>query len=139
MEKYRTTKGAPYYRPLGGAVHFGERAVEAVHREIREEIGAEITNVHYLATFESIFERKGRLSHWIEFVFTAEFADRSRHSADLIIGTETSGKSFEAIWIDVSQPFDGPLYPDGLLELLTNSSTETRDARREGTSEQLTR
>ena len=31
-----------FYRPPGGGVEFGERAIDAVRREMREEFGAEI-------------------------------------------------------------------------------------------------
>lgn len=139
VEKYPTSEGAPCYRPLGGGIHFGERAVDAVQREIREEIGAELENVAYLAAFESIFDKKGRLLHLIEVVFTAELADHSFHLADTIIGTEGCGKSFEAVWIDISRPFGGQLIPVGLLELLSASLVGTSVARQEETSKQLSR
>ena len=77
-----------------------------------------IENVRYLATLENLFERDGQPGHQIVFLFDADFADRSHYAAELIIGTESSGKRIEAVWVDVSQPLDGPLYPQGLLELL---------------------
>ena len=118
VRRYRTPNGDHYYRPLGGAVEFGERAAPTAIRELREEIGAEIENVRYLATLESIFERAGQPGHQIVFLFDADFADRSHYTSELIIGTESSGKRIEAVWVDVSQPLDGPLYPEGLLDLL---------------------
>lgn len=38
-----------FYRPLGGAIEFGERAADAVQREIREELGAELEALRLLA------------------------------------------------------------------------------------------
>ena len=32
-----------FYRPLGGGVEFGERSADAFVREMREELGAELT------------------------------------------------------------------------------------------------
>ena len=119
VPRYQTPNGDRYCRPLGGAVGFGERAAQTARRELREGIGAEIENVRYLATLENLFERDGQHAHHIVFLFDADFVDRSRYAAELIIGTESSGKRIEAMWVDVSQPLDGPLYPQGLLELLT--------------------
>ena len=70
-------------------MEFGERAAQTAIRELREEIGAEIENVRYLATLESIFERAGQPGHQIVFLFDADFADRSHYAAELIIGTES--------------------------------------------------
>ena len=48
-------KGRLYYRPIGGTIEFGERGEEAVRREFREEIAAELTEVRYLGTLENIY------------------------------------------------------------------------------------
>ena len=118
VRRYEAPSGDRYYRPLGGAVEFGERAAQTARRELREEIGAEIENVRHLATLEDLFERNGEPAHQIVFLFDADFADGSNYTAEQIIGTESSGKRIEAVWIDLSQPLDGSLYPEGLTELL---------------------
>ena len=119
VQKYTLQNGDHFYRPLGGAVEFGERSAQTVQREIREEIGAEIEHVRYLATLENIFKRERQPAHWIALHCEAAFVDRSLYGTERIIGIEASGKPIEAVWLDVSQPLDGPLYPQGLLELLT--------------------
>ena len=109
-----------FYRPPGGGVEFGERAIEAVRREIREEFGAEISDVRLLGTLETIFEYHGTPGHEIVFVFVARFVDGSYYEAERIVGTEGDGIRIEAIWVDVSVAVDRPLYPEGLLELLAS-------------------
>lgn len=121
VRRYTAPNGDRYYRPLGGAIEFGELAAQAVKREIREEIEAEIERVRHLTTVENIFERDGEQAHQIEFLFEARFVDRSLYRAELIHGTESSGKRIEAVWLDLSGPLDGPLYPQGLRELLTGA------------------
>lgn len=111
----------PFYRPPGGGVEFGELAVEGVRREMREEFGTEIRDVRLLGTLENIFDYRGRPGHEIVMVFEARFVDSSYYQAERIVGTEGVGTKFEAVWIDVSQPLDRPLYPNGLLELLGES------------------
>ena len=48
-----------YYRPLGGSIEYGETSREAVAREIREELGAEIENIRLLGVVENIFVYRG--------------------------------------------------------------------------------
>ena len=122
VRRYTAPNGDRYYRPLGGAIEFGERAAEAAKREILEEIEAEIEQVRHLTTVENIFERDdGERAHQIEFLFEAQFVDQSLYSAHQIIGVESSGKPIEAVWLDLSAPLDGPLYPTGLREMLAGA------------------
>jgi len=107
-----------FYRPPGGGVEFGERAIDAVRREMREEFDAEIRDVQALGTLESIFEYQGRPGHEIVFLIEARFEDASFYEAERIPGREGADIRIEAIWLDVSRPLDRPLYPNGLLELL---------------------
>ena len=118
VRRYTAPDGDHYYRPLGGRIEFGERAEQAVNREIMEEIEAEIEQVRHLTTIENIFERDGETGHQIEFLFEAQLEDRSLYGAELIHGIESSGKRIEAVWIDLTQPLDGPLYPACLRDLL---------------------
>lgn len=46
-----------FYRPLGGGIEFGERAEDALRREIQEEIGAELRAPRLLGVLENTFER----------------------------------------------------------------------------------
>jgi len=121
-EGYDPVKRETFYRPLGGGIEFGERAEDALRREVREEIGAEIESLQYLFTLENIFTFNGEAGHEIVMVFDARFADDGLYAQKSIKGTETDGNQqfpFEAMWMRVSDfgP-QAPLYPDGLLERL---------------------
>lgn len=120
FEEYDRSKSQSYCRPLGGGIEFGERSSQAVVREFREEIDAEIVNLRYLQTLESIFTFNGSPGHQIVFVYEGDFADESFYRRDLVIGQEDSGERFRAVWRSITDFRDGelPLYPDGLLELL---------------------
>ena len=118
VQDYAATGGPPAYRPLGGAVDHGELAEDAVQREIQEELGEEITNVRLLGVLENIYTKNGKDWHEIVFMFEARFADASLEAAERLVGMEGDGDRIEAVWLDVSEPLDAPLYPLGLLELL---------------------
>jgi len=52
-------KDETFYRPLGGAIEFGEYARDTLVRELREEIGAEIGDLQYLGALENVFAYMG--------------------------------------------------------------------------------
>jgi ADP-ribose pyrophosphatase YjhB (NUDIX family) len=120
---YDTVKREVFYRPLGGAIKFGEHSRDAVVREIREEIGQEITDLCYLGTLENIFTCDGQPGHEIVQVYRADFADSTMYEQASMTGTEGGGLVFEALWKAVTdfEREEAPLYPDGLLQLLAQT------------------
>ncbi|MDQ2806705.1 MAG: NUDIX hydrolase [Chloroflexota bacterium] len=115
--------GRRFYRPLGGGIEFGERGHETLVREMREEIGAEITAVRYLCTIENIFTYDGGTGHEIVQVYAARFSDPAFYANAVCAGSEafaTDGPlQFQAVWHLLTDfgP-DAPLYPAELLDLL---------------------
>nr|WP_285848846.1 NUDIX domain-containing protein [Solibacillus isronensis] len=51
-EGYDPVKEDYYYRPIGGEIEFGKKSAEALIREVREEIEADIFNLKYLGTLK---------------------------------------------------------------------------------------
>ena len=122
-EGYDSVKRDHFYRPLGGTIEFGEPAVVAVRRELLEEIGAELEDIHYLGTLESIFTVDGQPGHEIVMVFEACFADTSFYERPSLEGREDDGSTFTAYWKPMVDFEQGPgrLVPEGLLEMLTEA------------------
>jgi len=122
FEGYDSVRQEKFYRPLGGGIEFGERAQDALRREVREEIGAETTSLEYLFTLENIFIYNSELGHEIVMVFDGQLADETLYSREIIAGTELDGSQqtpLIAVWKQLAE--FGPraqLYPDGLLERL---------------------
>ena len=121
FEGHDAIKGENFYRPLGGTIEFGERSSQAVLREMREEINADVENLLYLGTLESIFIHEGQPGHEIVLVHQADFADTRLYDKESVMGREDNGGQFKALWKPLADFQNGqyPLYPDGLLELLT--------------------
>ena len=120
-EAYDAATGESFYCPLGGEVEFGERAADAVARELREEIGADLAEVWPLGVLENIFVYEGTPGHEILFVFDGRLADASLYERETLVGEESNGQRFVARWTPLSRFAAGgpPLYPDGLYALLT--------------------
>jgi len=113
-------KDQRFYRPLGGEIDFGELAQDAARREIREELGAECENLRLLGVFENIFTFLGHNGHEHVWVYEATFADPSFTERDVVYAIEGDA-TFEVHWVPLQRFVEGdvPLYPDGLLEVLS--------------------
>jgi 8-oxo-dGTP pyrophosphatase MutT (NUDIX family) len=118
-EHYDSVKKETFYRPLGGAIEFGERGPECVVREVREEMEAEIKELNYLETIENIFVCNGRPGHEIVLVYEAKLVDSHLYEVESVRCKE-NGDEFVAVWkpMQTFRAGEAPLYPEGLLELL---------------------
>jgi ADP-ribose pyrophosphatase YjhB (NUDIX family) len=120
QEGYDPSKNQTFYRALGGAIEFGERSDQTVARELREEIGTEVTDLEFLATIESVFVFDGLHGHEICLVYEGALADPALYRRERIVEAGGDGKPIIAVWVPLNTFRHGtyPLYPDGLLELL---------------------
>ena len=65
-------KDRDYYFFPGGHIEFGEFAVDALKREMMEEIGAKVGKCDFIGVAENIFRDGEREAHEINYVFQAE-------------------------------------------------------------------
>jgi 8-oxo-dGTP pyrophosphatase MutT (NUDIX family) len=123
-EHYDTVKEKTFYRPLGGAIEFGELGRECAAREIREEMGAEVRDVAYLDTIENVFTYDGKPGHEIVLVYEGKLVDSHLYKVESV-RCKNDGEEFIAVWKPIRAFRDGGalLYPEGLLEIL-DSKTE---------------
>jgi 8-oxo-dGTP pyrophosphatase MutT (NUDIX family) len=114
-------KGQKFYRPLGGGIDFGERAEAAARREIQEELGAEIDGPRFLGAVENIFTFLGEPGHELVWIYEGRFLDPAFYASDRFMADE-GGSVFSVEWVRLSvfTAGEAPLYPDGLLDMLTS-------------------
>lgn len=98
FEGFDRVKGTHFYRPLGGGVDAGETSAEAIEREIREELGAEITDLHLVGVLESIFTVDERAGHEIVFVYDGRFVDESFYTRPLLEAVEDNDTVLPVTW-----------------------------------------
>lgn len=67
-----------YYRPIGGTVEYGEKSNVAIHRELKEELGVEVSNLILIGVLENIFQINGQVGHEIDFIYFGEFKERNK-------------------------------------------------------------
>ena len=53
----------------GGAIEFGEPLLDAVRREVGEELCAEPLDIAFLSAYDAHREHDGRPTHWVQFVY----------------------------------------------------------------------
>ena len=116
-----------FYRPIGGRIEFGERGHEAIIREVKEEINANVTEVKYLGMLENIFEYEGESGHEIVVVYDGRFVDENFNDNQFTVQGRDAGEVlYEGRWmrLDAFRADDTPpLYPNGLLELLDDGGS----------------
>lgn len=113
-----TDAGKTFCRPLGGGIEFGESSEDALRREFREELDAEVEVGELLGVLENVFTWQGRPGHEIVFLYTAEFADPAFYERDemKILDDPATAK-----WISLAdfRAKRRTLYPTGLTDLLS--------------------
>ncbi len=121
-EGYDSVKEEYFYRPLGGAIEFGEWSVETICRELMEEIQAEVDqeSLKYLGTVENIFHFNGDPGHEIVLIYDGLLKNSKLYEQAVISGQEANGEDVRAVWKDIDEfgKEKSTLYPTGLVEIL---------------------
>ena len=103
--------------PVGGGIEFGELALPAAIREVREEIGVDVEVLHLLGVLENIFTYKGETDHEVVFCFIGRVRSRDGVPSE---GVESDGISFPLRWLsegELRSP-DVLVYPEDILYLI---------------------
>jgi len=118
VKNHDSVKGDDYYRPIGGSVNFGERTVDALLREITEELDTTITITGDPLIVENIFSCDGVTGHEIDYIYPARFTDPDFYNRRTYSLREDSGETFDAVWIEIEDCLNGiyRLVPEELLE-----------------------
>ena len=107
------------WRPMGGAIEFGELGAAALKREFLEEIGEEISAPRLLTALENLYEHYGMTGHEIVFVYETEFVRPQAYDQESwTYQEETLDGAAEWVGLDQLRSGAEALYPEGLLQLL---------------------
>lgn len=114
---YDKVKNQTFYRALGGGIEFTETSKDAIIREFKEEINADIIVHDLLDVSENMFTYKGNYGHEIVFIYSIDIPEKFYKEKYLI---KDDSSEYTAIWVDIEDFKSGNkiLYPDDFLKYL---------------------
>ena len=116
-EGFDKVKNQTFYRCLGGGIEFLEKSSDALKREFKEEIGADITVKDFLGISENIFTYQGKNAHELILFYSIEISDNDYKEEYHIADEDDSGI---AKWIDIDE-FKNKnkiLYPEEIFKYI---------------------
>lgn len=110
-------KNEYFYRLIGGGIEFGETGAEALKREVKEEINAEIKNVKYLGLIENIFNYEVKRRHELALIYRADFKDKNVYEKEEIKILDSRYPQ-KAYWLNKKEVLKMKFYPEGLIRFI---------------------
>ncbi len=116
-EGFDNVKNQTFYRCLGGGIEFLEKSYDALKREFKEEIGANIIVNDFLGISENIFTYKGKNAHELILFYSIEIPLEDYQEEYCI--NDDCGK-YKAKWIDIKEfkNNDKILYPQEVFKYI---------------------
>lgn len=111
------------YRAPGGGIEFQEVAVDALKREIMEELGTTIRVGKLLNVAENIFTFNGKPGHEICFMYEAEFEDKSFYLKDQVEYVESDKQGEYMVWVNPATA-NRPIFPDNVAAILNERGAQ---------------
>lgn len=107
-----------YFRLLGGGIDFYEKAIDALHREFKEELGTEIVHAEYIDVVENIFDFKETPLHELCMLYDVKLPDQYYEDKEFIVTGDVI--HVKARWVPVNDFKTGAktLLPPQLLDYL---------------------
>lgn len=117
---YEPVKQKTFYRALGGSIEFGESSLDALQREFREEIQAELTNIRYLGCLENRFIYLNQPQHEMIQLYQVDFVDPQFYMLEQLTFVDGNNPPAVAEWIHRDRFLSGELWlvPEECLRYL---------------------
>lgn len=105
-----------FYMLIGGKINELETSIEAVKREIKEEINLNINNIEFVCLSEEFVNAKGFNNHQINVIYKGIYNDEIKY--EKFIGLEGDWCHYE--WIDIDNIDNYDIYPRIVKEIAKN-------------------
>ena len=103
-----------YHRLIGGSVEPGETHLDAIVREVDEELGATVRDLTFISTVENSFRINGTLRHEIVFIYSGRLDPLPAPTNAFL--TESDGSVVPVVWRPIRDEQEPrPLYPSAVV------------------------
>ena len=114
--------GYNYYVLPGGHVHLGENGINAIEREVKEEVGCETKEAKIFCLHENLFIKNGKKEHWIELYFKIIAKEELPHNNwNQNENDNGQEKSLKFKWVTKEELKEIDLKPKAIKELLIDN------------------
>lgn len=115
-EKVLLQRGAnsDFYNLIGGRVHVCENTVDAIKREVKEELGIEISAPKLIVVAENFFKWQGKNAHEMLFIYRKELPAKY---LKILENFKVLDQEENAIWVDKSKLREYKCLPRIIYEL----------------------
>ena len=97
-EGFDDVRNETFYRCLGGGIEFLEESSDALKREFKEEIGANIAVNDFLGISENIFTYQGKKAHELILFYSIYISDEDFKEEYII---DDDCPKHKAKWVDI--------------------------------------
>jgi len=115
-ENFRDEHGC--WEPTGsGGLKFGETIEDTLHREVKEELGADIKETEFIGRRELFREHEGKKTHWILFDYRSRVDPEQVKIMEPEMCAELRWEKFDEIPLPAYSPYAEVLkkYKDQLI------------------------
>ena len=112
-----------FYCLPGGHVHLGESSLEAIKREIKEEVGVEAIDVKLLSIIENFFtNNKGKVVHEVCYYYTIYVEGVNENDYTFVENDEGELKELKFKWFKLAELENIDFRPKALAKKLKSGN-----------------